>query len=196
VSCDGYASPIDALLVINELNEPMGAPDWSFASDGDADGVRYRLVEAPPGATIDPRTGVVAWVASIEQLGPQRVVLQARNDGGGIASQDFLIDVKTPNTAPIIASQPPTQAFVGEAYRYDVVAQDAEQPLLAYSLLVAPAGEVSWQPTVAQLGAQSFSVRFTGPSGDSEDRQLAIEVREAAVNAPLGSYRVPRVWRQ
>jgi len=63
-------------------------------------------------------------------------------------------------------------------------------------LSIAPAGEISWQPTVAQLGSQSFSVRFTGPSGDSEDRQLAIEVREAAVNAPLGSYRVPRVWRQ
>ena len=84
--------------------------------------VTYSLASAPAGMVVDARTGVVAWAPSIDQLGVQRVILQARNDRGAVASQDFAIDVTPPKCADHHVAAP-LAAFVGEAYRYDVAAK-------------------------------------------------------------------------
>src|SRR3546814_2131120 len=45
-----------------------------------------------------------------------------------------------PNTAPVITSEPPASAAIGETYSYQLAAGDGEGQAIFFGLLAAPAG--------------------------------------------------------
>ena len=153
-------------------NPPLAATARSeyryaaVASDALGQSVVFSLASGPDGMVVNPQNGVVVWTPTLGEIGPEHVLLRATNAGGGVAVQDFTIAVASPNTAPIVASTPPSLAFVGVPFRYDAAAQDAEQATLTYSLSQAPhgmtidaaTGEIDWTPTAAQFGPQSVVV--------------------------------------
>lgn len=53
--------------------------------------IRYRLLEAPPWMTVDARTGLVSGMPT--EPGKFRVILEAFDDAGGVATQDFTLHV-------------------------------------------------------------------------------------------------------
>jgi hypothetical protein len=70
------------------------------ASDPDADLVVFTLTLAPPGAAIDPLSGLVSWVPDLSQFGPHLVRVQAEDGRGGSAIQSFTVQV-LPAEAPL-----------------------------------------------------------------------------------------------
>ena len=65
------------------------------------DVLTFSLDTLPPGMTIDPTTGLIAWTPSEGQAGPQQVVARVRDAGGLFATQPFTIQVSSPsNHAP------------------------------------------------------------------------------------------------
>jgi len=80
------------------------------AIDPDNDTLSYRLISSPTGMTIDATTGVIAWRPLANQLGTQVVKVEVADGQGGIANQDFVIQVlqEQGNHAPVIVSQPVT----------------------------------------------------------------------------------------
>lgn len=136
-----------------------------LAIDPDFESVTYSQVSAPVGFSVDSATGVVTWTPAV--AGVEVIALRATDGQGASGNQVFPVTVVDGNQDPVIDSTPPLVASVGDSYRYGVTATDADGDALGFSLGQAPAGmlidsltgQITWVPTVAQLGSQAVTVR-------------------------------------
>jgi hypothetical protein len=94
-------------------SQPKGLdPDGTFRYTpeiGDPDGdrrLRFRLVTAPKGMTIDWLRGAVAWRPGEDQEGRHQVAIEVDDLEGGLATQNFHVDVAFEKPAP----RPPAPA--------------------------------------------------------------------------------------
>ena len=98
----------------------------------------------------------------------------------------------TVSAAPVISSAPILAATVGAAYSYDVNATDANGDTLTYSLDTAPSGmgingasgQITWVPTVGQMGANPVTVRVADPKSLFATQSFTVTVAQTAV-APV-----------
>ncbi|XZE22169.1 FG-GAP-like repeat-containing protein [Pirellulaceae bacterium SH449] len=157
----------------------------------------YDLSLAPEGMTIDPVTGLVAWRPTIAQVGEHLVILRATSASRSLALQDFYIDVAAPNTSPALAGielhQPQgasprfPSAYVDLVYAVDLVAQDAEEHEVTFTLLNGPTGatlhsatgQLRWTPALSDLGQVAFSVELRDELGASSIFDFSVEVVDA-----------------
>ena len=145
--------------------------------------ITYDISLAPDGLSIDPNTGQVAWQPTIEQLGEQLIILRATDDSGSVALQSFTVVVTAPNTAPVITSDAPTLSFVGLAFAYDVIAQDAEQNDLTYAILsggdgatIDDQGRLLWTPATGDVGSVDFEIEVRDSAGNSTTQLFTVTV--------------------
>lgn len=172
----------------------LGSQYWYavIADDPDGDPLVYSLPQSPTGMTIDPKTGLVTWTPSGNQMGAHDVQVKVDDGRGASVTQSFTVTVvnQSNNRPPNITSTPPAVAVVGRAFTYDVVAIDPDGDPLAYSLDESPngmsvsaiAGTIRWTPTADQLGARSVVVRVIDGQGGFATQSFTINVR--AVNTP------------
>ncbi|MGE5243269.1 MAG: Ig-like domain-containing protein [Betaproteobacteria bacterium] len=87
------------------------------------------------------------------------------------------------NHPPAISSQPLTAATDGTPYAYQMVAADADNDPLAYSLTQAPdgmtvsaGGVISWTPATAQIGSQSVAVTVSDGRGGTTTQSFTVVV--------------------
>lgn len=84
------------------------------------DVIRYEPVSLPSGMRVDPSTGRVLWVPSVENLDFSTAVINIM-DGRETMELSFDLFVN----APIwITSEPPTLATIGDPYEYQIVISD------------------------------------------------------------------------
>ena len=176
---------------------------YAVAATGPAGvALTYSLVAPPSGAipdgmTIDPNTGVITWTPTVDEAGPNQVVL-AVSDSGGTATQDFTVIVQTvpvPQSPPTITSIPPAFAMVGQSYAYDAQGQDPQNEVLAWSLDQVPAGmsinpttgPIRWTPTAGQVGSQTVVVRLTDAGGAAVTQGFDLTVLAAAAPPTITS---------
>jgi len=92
------------------------------------------------------------------------------------------------NQAPHFTSVPATRATVGRPWRYSANADDGNDDVVTYSLLVAPAGmslgsgELAWTP--ASAGTFDVVLRASDGRGGVSRQSFSINVVEAGFNAP------------
>ncbi|WP_342631023.1 putative Ig domain-containing protein [Marinobacter alkaliphilus] len=72
------------------------------ASGGPDDVFTFTLVDAPDGMVIDPVSGLIEWTPATGQHGPRTVVVEVRDQSGGIARQTFIVDVAEDTSTPRI----------------------------------------------------------------------------------------------
>lgn len=63
------------------------------ASDADGNSLKYSLVSAPTGMTIDPNTGVITWPTTIANSGNYNVTVQVTDGSGGATNSTFTVKV-------------------------------------------------------------------------------------------------------
>ena len=136
------------------------------ATDPDGDTLRFRLRGGnnnPPGAQINQTTGVVTWTPDDEFSGEVVNFSVLVDDGeGGIVLHNWQVgidDAPPVNNPPVITSNPPTTAIVGQQLVYQVVASDPDGHTLTYDLVRnCPAG----------AAIDRDSGRFTYTPGNNE----------------------------
>ncbi|MEK6847619.1 MAG: putative Ig domain-containing protein [Nanoarchaeota archaeon] len=104
------------------------------------DMINYKLIEAPDGMTVDKDEGIIRWTPV--QNGNYNVVVRAyheyfENDPEKITyvDQEFVLEVGGElNNPPIITSTPVTSVNESANYSYQVVATDADNDALTYSI--------------------------------------------------------------
>ena len=136
------------------------------ATDPDNDTLVYELIDGPDGMAVDASTGELTWDTTDVAPGQYTIVVGA-NDGALGGAQRYVLQVVAPaqpgdpvdptgavNNPPEILSTPTATALVGDEYRYDLRAQDANGDPLSYRLLDAPEGmtvdqygRIRWMPT-------------------------------------------------
>ena len=100
-----------------------------------------------------------------------------------------LIDIQPPNAAPVIFSEPKTNATAGFVYTYWVVAQDPDKDPLTYSLTTSPTGmtidplvgKVSWEPGISDLGDRMIIVSVADDKGGVTAQNFTLTVAEPVI---------------
>jgi choice-of-anchor A domain-containing protein/RHS repeat-associated protein len=163
-----------------------------FAQDPDrGDGLRYALVGAPAGLSIEPVSGELSWTPAAAQSGTHAFTLRV-TDLGGLSDDASLSIVVSNNRPPEITSTPGLVATAGVEYTYDVNAQDADGDAIAYSLVEAPngmqidaaSGMVRWTPAAALAGRFAVEVRVDDTRGGYALQRFEIEIAAPVNRAP------------
>jgi len=179
------------------------------AMDPDAEEVTFDLINAPEGMSVDSESGTVVWIPTRQQfedyyaaLSSERqrlidfgrgefapevvefnVLLRAKDPEGEQALQSIAIELVEPNIAPVFTSTLPqgANAKVGQEFKYQAVAQDADGDTLIYSVVDAPSGVVitetgllSWQPSVE--GDVSFEIMVSDNRGGEAVQSVNLTV--------------------
>jgi len=162
------------------------------ATDPDNDVLLWSLDAAPSGMSIDPVSGQIRWVPSSSQIGTQEVAVRVMDSSGTYVGQAFTLNVRGVNVSPGIISTPPTLAAANKAYNYQVLARDAENDPLTFSLLSPPngmtinpqTGLIQWTPSESQVGVQNIGVLVSDSSGGTASQQYTLAISETAINLP------------
>ncbi len=170
------------------------------ASDADGDNLLWELLQAPAGMTLNERTGAIAWKFSHQVNGKFRVRVQVSDQRGGLAKQNFELQVPVyGNGGPSITSRPASQVRAGQAYTYAVSATDPENEPLVYRLAQGPASatwngaQLSWQTSTSDIGVHELAIEVADPSGNTALQSWQLEVVPASANQPPVISSTPRV---
>jgi PKD repeat protein len=176
-------------------------------TDPNGDGLRFALVDGPPGMAIDAASGTLTWTPS-EDDGPVDVTVKARvtDDGSPSpksAERSFVVRVREVNRPPALEPLGDLGTAVGHGVRIALVATDPDQPAnaLTFALVQAPegasidarSGVVTWTPAVA--GDAAFTVRVSddGTPALSTERRFAVHVAAEGVVPPTVDVTPPAV---
>ncbi|MFA6984719.1 MAG: Ig-like domain-containing protein [Arenimonas sp.] len=163
---------------------------YLIAVDADGDTLTYQLAEAPPGMTIDPSTGVLAWTPSA--LGPVSVSVRVDDGRGGASMQSFAVTTVDTDTSidhrPVVLEPPFGDAKLGLPYDLTLQAVDADGDAMTFTLVSGPdgatvdavTGQVAWTPDA--VGTASFTVRISSGDGYTE---ITWTVQVVAAETPL-----------
>ncbi|MCT7981571.1 DUF4114 domain-containing protein, partial [Laspinema olomoucense] len=96
------------------------------------------------------------------------------------------------NADPVIESEPPLEAIGGNSYRYEVIAKDANNDGLSYSLLSAPngmiidseTGVITWETTVEEIGTHAVVVEVVDSRGGKDVQSFTLSVTQIPPNRP------------
>ncbi len=167
----------------------------AFVIDPDSDPVTWNLVSGPVGMSIDSVSGKVLWIPTLDQLGTNNVIIEARDIFSASTTQSFNIDVGCVNRPPQISSVPPVEGHTGTLYLYAPRATDPDGDKLSWSFATpAPSGMtinstnglIRWTPTTNQVGAQFIRVRVSDGRGGSDTQNYSLYVVNSKANkAPV-----------
>jgi len=154
------------------------------ANDQDKDMLSYSLITSPPGMMIDTASGLISWTPHQSDVGQKLIKVQVTDGNGGIAIQDYTLEVIDVNFAPVFSSVPITTANEDSLYTYTVKATDEDSDTLYYSLLTEPlgmtidpeSGVISWIPGQADVGENLIVVRASDNNGAIATQSYTLDV--------------------
>ncbi len=162
----------------------VGAPYEYEAEAVDPEGtlVTYSLLSAPAGMTIDPNSGLIAWMPAAAQAGPHVVIVAADDAAGNRGQQRYALLARV-NQAPEIVSEAPTTISAGAVYLYDVQVDDPENDPITFTLLEAPEGmtidalgRIAWTTALANLGTHAVTVQAADAHGLVDTQTFTLTV--------------------
>ncbi|GHU23659.1 hypothetical protein FACS189497_09610 [Betaproteobacteria bacterium] len=152
----------------------------ALASDADGDPLRYSLLYAPLGMSVDAATGLLSWQP--DATGTYRVNLAVEDDHGHMANQAFAIEVSDRNRPPVIDNPLPIRVPAGVDFGHDLQASDPDGDAMLYTmgsqavgLVVDASGWVRWPSP--QPGRYPVTVVVADVHGARTRQQLVIEVQ-------------------
>jgi hypothetical protein len=138
---------------------------------------------------VDEYTGTLSWTPTTEQVDKQRVSYLV-SDGYTKDEQSFDVYVNHP---PIIVSNAPVSAMVGEVFKYQLQVEDKNEDAdLLFTLLKAPhgmqmskKGKVVWIPKSAQINNNNFTVQVSdGYQNDTQEGKIFVNINPNIISTP------------
>lgn len=177
-----------------DIDEPFAITDISGA---------YTLTNLASGFHSVVLEGADGWASTIPIHGVRAVEVVANTVVEGVDFGSVLAD-----RPPTIASIPLTNASVGQIYRYDVQAYDADGDALTFDLPLKPigmaiqttTGVIVWEPTSEQQGSQAVILRVRDSHGNGTLQSFQIRVTDVnrapvITSRPMGPASVGNLWQ-
>ena len=160
------------------------------ATDPNGDDLTFTLEGiVPPGASIDPKTGVFTWAATEADDGDYQITVRVTDDGTPQQHDDevFTLTVNEVNLAPTIDFIPAQTVDEETNLRFTATATDPDLPAntLRFNLVSPPAGAsinpftgvFNWTPTEAQgPNGYTITVRVRDNGTPVLDNTFPVEV--------------------
>ena len=150
---------------------------------------KYTLVDFPDGMEIDEFSGTIRWKPTLDQVDNQKVTYVV-SDGFTKDEQSFDIYV---NHNPLIISNPPISAMVGQIFKYDIQVEDSNKDSdLLFSLKKGPQGmqmskngKIVWIPKPSQINENNFTFEVSdGYSSDSQEGKIFVNINPSIISTP------------
>ncbi len=179
--------------VVDE-NQPLSLQFVGSDPDQEDTGkLRYQLIDAPPGAQIDPATGAFSWTPTFEQSGEYTFTVQVQDPGGLTAEQTVSVTVNHVNRPPVLAAVAPISGKENQPVQFTLQADDPDAEdagKLTFSAAQLPegatldpaTGQFSWTPTYEQSGEYTLSFQVTDGAGAGAQTDVTLSI--AHVNRP------------
>ncbi len=143
----------------------------------------FQLLEAPPGMSVEEKTGTLNWRVPLDEplgiLAVEAIVWGEGNRNAGFAST-LNLRIREPNQPPILTPPENIRFFLGRESRIDLKATDPdnEQERLTYTLEGAPegmtinstTGAIQWKPS-EEMEPQQMTVLVTVKDSDEFPEQ-------------------------
>ncbi|MBN8491307.1 MAG: tandem-95 repeat protein, partial [Burkholderiales bacterium] len=159
------------------------------AVDDDSPTLRFSAPDLPPGAMLNPITGVFEWTPGFDRAGPIDIRFQV-SDGQAIGERSVRVNVLNVNAAPVFEPVDGIQVSEGQPLTLRLFAFDPDNPgyqpqvrladgtlsapettdaTVRYSLANLPAGAsfdpltslLSWTPDFGQAGSYTLQITAT-----------------------------------
>ena len=195
--------PVQATLTINELTL-LTVTNTASDADVPVDGLTYRLVTSPSGASISG-SGVITWTPTEAQGPSTNIITTVVTDNGTpplSATNSFTVVVNEVNSAPALKTQPSQTINELTTLVLTNTATDADLPVntLSFGLVSGPpgvsvnpsTGVLTWTPTEGQgPSTNTITVKVTdnGKPALSHTNSFTVvvnEVNTAPVLASIG----------
>ncbi|HAB17981.1 MAG TPA: hypothetical protein DCE44_16220, partial [Verrucomicrobiales bacterium] len=160
--------------------------------DPDGDALQWRIVIGPDGASLNPETGSLRWIPTLDQLGTNQFVVEVSDGLLGADRQEFFVEVGCVNRPPNIVSTPPVAAAKEATYLYAARASDPDDDLISWNLEQAPSGMtidstnglLRWVVPADAFGPQLVQLRATDGRGGSDTQSYTLHVTDEKANQP------------
>ena len=147
-----------------------------------AGNLTYTLINAPPGMTINPTTGLISWSSTASAtIGTDSVIVQVKDAAGGTAILSYNLSVAV-SYPPVITSMPVSSIAVQAAYHYQIVASDPQGNSISYHVVQGPAGMtvdgtgvVNWTAATT-TGSYPVTLQATNSRGKSAQQSYTLTV--------------------
>lgn len=155
-----------------------------WATDEDADTLRYRLLQAPPGTTIEPLTGYVTYVPGFEDSGRHAIDV-AVTDGREEVVDHAVLHVIHVNRPPRVDKAVMDRTVrEGDHVTLAIAAEDPDRDPLSYSLiersyrfrLFSRNGVFEWAPDFESAGLYHCFVVVSDGSVSDTSNTFTIDV--------------------
>jgi len=169
------------LLPGRNVAEVVGGNAYSYdvnATDKDNDSLKYTLLVAPEGITIDANSGLIAWNTAPANVGNHSIVIEVADGRGGTDTQTYTLSVIStpPNRPPIFTTDPVVDAYINQLYTYDANAIDPDLDDISFNLIIGPngmtvnrdTGLVEWTPPAALVIGDTVLGRISIPGENDE----------------------------
>jgi hypothetical protein len=111
------------------------------ATTGDLN-FQFQLLQAPSGMVIDRYSGVLRWHPSSGDLGSHPIEIEVSNAQGQKDTQDYTLEVTESDKPPVVISNAPPVATVGQQYIYNpVISFMPHSGIKEIKLLLAPTAQ-------------------------------------------------------
>jgi len=149
--------------------EPLSLTISAF--DTDHDPLTYFGHRLPPGAVVDPRSGIFSWTPGYGAAGTYRDVEFIVSDGMAESFVTTSFQIAPTDQAPVLVRPPDRTISEGQTLRFTLQAVDPENEAIAFSSSFLPGGAVlgvesgifEWTPQYFQAG--DYDVPFTAADG-------------------------------
>ncbi|MFO0444029.1 MAG: putative Ig domain-containing protein, partial [Betaproteobacteria bacterium] len=156
------------------------------ATDADGNPITLTIQGLPPFVTYEQTETAAGRVAGMLRIAPgaqsrgaYTITVLAQDNGEGdinqvaVASTSFVLTVRSPSEAPVIALARQAVAVAGQELRLPVQVSDLDQDELSYLVQGLPEGAtleqgarygeawIVWTPTAAQMGSHDLKLRVT-----------------------------------
>lgn len=185
----------DSVRYTGFRNEALSSRDYVYLGEGydpDGDVIRWQLIDAPEGTTLDAETGELIWSTTTRNVGTHDFTIRLVDEHGLYDEQSWQIVVE--DDAPVITSEAPERVMVGTDLTYDVAVSDpTPDDTRTFSLLEAPTGMtvdvatglISFIPDETMVGMHPVSVQVADTEGNTAVQSWDLEVYPAGNLPPV-----------
>ena len=155
------------------------------ASDADGNTLTFAIANKPAWATFSTATGRLSGTPTSTNVGTTSGITISVSDGTVSASLPaFTLTVQSGNRAPVISGTPSTSATVGQAYRFQPTASDADGNTLTYAIANKPA----WASFSTSTGLLSGTP--SSAYGGTTAANIVISVSDGTVSTSLPAFSI------
>ncbi len=154
------------------------------ATDANADAITFSAEDLPPGASLDPQSGVLTWTPRYDQAGNYAGIVVRAGDGQLSDTATLGIEVSDVNRAPLLDPMVRQFGQEGSLVQFSIAGSDLDGDPVWYRASGLPVGAAlnrqtgrfSWTPGFTDAGQYTITFEVVDPRGAARSADVIVDI--------------------